>query len=532
MEKAKQKELFEWLFGKEINLREEQDITLCPYYSDSNIYYTEEIYQLFQTSAMQRQGKILHLAAKIFRESNIYHTRLEHSKGAYRRCIEFLTSQYEKEEWRKYIEGNRLKGYLVEKIKFMCVHDIGHFMLSHSAERLVGDESCTHEQIGQRIVQEDSEVKEAMQKIKAKEENSNLEGDGSLELFCEGNIDFDRMDYLPRDLLYVGNEMVDDLIEKLCAMCDLKWVPDEKGYRYVYKQEALPYIEKFLYLRDYLYKTEYRSKQRKIDDDMASKILEDIKDGKLKADTKLEEILEQVVGKQTNEISIEEYLKTNDILFLKELINIKEEAKSDDLIQGIMPSNRVLLQVTISLLDPKNISYSDYSEEEKEFIKSLRSLITSGVNDVKLPIEEVIPSVQLEKDKREEILKKIEEITTNVSKGIYNYEGKFRKYNKEEPIYVEGQGEKIYTLDQHPQLKMDLSDDYRYGVYVIVPELKAQGIEEEKIQAIKAIIREYQKEETQEEKKTAQNRMSLFRTQHTEVDYTRKMDEFFEKDGR
>ena len=370
--KKEMEELFHWLFGENIEIREEQDITLCPYYEDSNIYYTEEIYQLFQTKAMQRLGKILHLGRTMFQESNAYHTRLEHSKGAYRRCIEFLSIQYRDPEWREYIERNKLKGYLVEKIKFMCVHDIGHFILSHSTEKLVGEEEVTHEQIGQKILEEDLEIKNSYDKIKANESNSNLKGDGALELFCEGTIDFDRMDYIVRDRTYLGEEIVEDLMLKLCSMCHLKWIPSEKAYRYVYEKEALPYIEKFILLRDRMYKCEYNSKRNKIGDVLACYVLQEMNDGKIGQNSKLKTYLNHIVGKRLEEIKIEEYLNANDILFLKELMEI-EETSNDAIVRYLIPNNKELLQLAIALLNPQDTSHNDYNEEEREWLKILRN---------------------------------------------------------------------------------------------------------------------------------------------------------------
>ena len=152
--KQEQEELLKWLFGNNINITQEEDITLAPYYEDINIYYTDEIYNLFKTKALKREGKIMQLRCEFLQLENAYHTRLEHSKGSYRNIIQFLSIQYRKPKWREYIEKNHLKGYLVEKIKFMCIHDIGHSMFSHSIEKLVGDKNCTHEDIGNKIIQE------------------------------------------------------------------------------------------------------------------------------------------------------------------------------------------------------------------------------------------------------------------------------------------------------------------------------------------------------------------------------------------
>ena len=68
--KQEQEELLRWLFGNNINIKQEEDITLAPYYKDINIYYTEEIYNLFKTKALKREGKIMQLGSEFLETAN------------------------------------------------------------------------------------------------------------------------------------------------------------------------------------------------------------------------------------------------------------------------------------------------------------------------------------------------------------------------------------------------------------------------------------------------------------------------------
>lgn len=527
--KREYEELFKWLFGSDVKIAEEQDIALAPYYDDINIYYTQEIKDLFLTQAMQREGKIMQLGSEIFSDSNSYHTRLEHSKGAYRNCTEFLAIQFRRDEWRKYIEENKLKGYLVEKMKFMCVHDIGHSMFSHSVESKIGDGNCTHEDIGKRIVQENEEIRIVLENIKANEQDSNLSGDGSLEFLCEGNIDFDRMDFLVRDRLYLGKKDAVNLNLVLNTMCELKLI-EEGTYKYVYKPEALPYIEEFLQLRDNMYKTKYRSKERKITDQLSSTLLQQIEDGKIKNADKLQQYLNNIIGIGVEKLCISDYLNTNDITFLNPLISDIKELESNEVLNCIMPNNETLLQLAISFLDPKNTKYTDYNDEEKEFIKNIRSLISKRKNNTKVGIDSIVLSVETTEDMREEIQTKIRDsigIDKNIS-GIYTYKNRFRKYNENQPIYIEDEKGEIYTLDKYPNLQMDLTDEYTYGVFAILPELKEQGIDKEKIDKIKSVIMEFQEQEDIDNNDNLiRNRMNMFKTEHNGINYVSKMKQFF-----
>lgn len=526
--KQEYEELFKWLFGNNVKIVEEQDITLAPFYNDINIYYTQEIKDLFSTQAMQREGKIMQLGSEIFTDSNSYHTRLEHSKGAYRNCIEFLAIQFRRDEWRKYIEENKLKGYLVEKMKFMCIHDIGHSMFSHSIESKIGDENCTHEDIGKRIVQENQEIKIALENIKANEQDSNLSGDGSLEFLCEGNIDFDRMDFLMRDRLYLGEKDKENLNLTLNTMCELKLL--EGTYVYVYKPEALPYIKKFLQLRDNMYKYKYRSKESKITDQLSSILVQQIKDGRIKNTKELQQHLNNIIGIGLEKLNINDYLNTNDITFLNPLIRDIDELESNELLNCIIPNNEALLQIAISFLDPKNTEYTDYNDEEKEFIKNIRNLINKRKNNKRIRIDSIVLSVETTEDMREKIQKRIRDfigIDKNIS-GIYSYKNKFKKYDKKQPIYIEDEKGEIYPLDKYPNLQMDLTDDYTYGVFAVLPELKEKGIDKEKIDKIKSVIKEFQEQEDIDNNDNLNhNRMNMFKVEHNGTNYVSKMRQFF-----
>ena len=83
------KDFFTWLFDdmrikdKSVSLHKEVDISLAPYYTDPNIYFPKQIADFFETRAMKRLGRISQLALANDIYPNIYHNRLEHSKGVY-----------------------------------------------------------------------------------------------------------------------------------------------------------------------------------------------------------------------------------------------------------------------------------------------------------------------------------------------------------------------------------------------------------------------------------------------------------------
>ncbi len=474
--KQEYKEFFKWLFGENIEIKEEFDINMASDYYDPNIYYTKEIYDLFQTKAMQRLAKINHLGGFILLDSNVYHNRLEHSKGAYRRCIEFLATQYKNDEWKKYIEENKQKGYLVDKIKFMCTHDIGHSMLSHGIEKLVGDENCTHEDIGDRIRKEDKQLKQALENIKADETQSNI-GDGSLEFLCEGNIDFDRCDFLTRDLLYTGEENqinINEIINRLNHSCTLEEL--ENGQMaYVYNLDAIRDIENFLKFREAMYEKQYRSKEKAKVEYYLRIVLDKI----IKSDnpSDIKSMMANIYNKNINQIDISKYLQTDDIKLFNGLIKLIDQTEDNDLkeeIGVVLPEPQNAFNLAVNMLDPKNRK-EDYKKEEKEFINNIRRLLD---NDTlyKSNIYDYIVAFESDKD---EILS-----LDFKSDAIEKYKKKFKIYSPKKPIYIKDHEGRIVTLENHPDLSIDLLPKYRYGVYIFIKDLQRQGYSKLKINEI------------------------------------------------
>lgn len=151
---------FRWLLDNEdVELVEEIDLSLASEYYDPYIYYTKEIADFFNTDAMQRLGRVGQLGLMVCSNKNCYHNRLEHSKGTYNRKLEeliYLTSDY---NYRKYIEQNNLKLYLIAELIKEGGHDIGHLPLSHIMEvQLIGRRDF-HEDIGKRILLEDKQIR-------------------------------------------------------------------------------------------------------------------------------------------------------------------------------------------------------------------------------------------------------------------------------------------------------------------------------------------------------------------------------------
>lgn len=124
---------------------------------DSNIYYPTQFKAFFETKAMQRLNRISQLGLSIIELSYFIQYRLEHSKEL---IIEKLRiSLYlQNSAWRKYIEDNNLKLYIIAELLKIAGHDIGHPPLSHAFEEHIIQKRGIHEEIGKKIMLENPEV--------------------------------------------------------------------------------------------------------------------------------------------------------------------------------------------------------------------------------------------------------------------------------------------------------------------------------------------------------------------------------------
>ncbi len=481
--KQEYEEFFKWLFGKNVEIKQEIDISMAPYYADPNIYYTKEIYDLFQTEAMQRLGKITHLGAFILINKNCYHTRLEHSKGAYRRCVEFLATKYREPKWRQYIEKNKQKAYLVDIIKFMCTHDIGHSMLSHSIEKLIGNDKFTHEDVGDKIRTQDEQLRLALEKIKPDEENSN-KGDGSLETLCDGNIDFDRSDYLSRDYLYFdkNNKNINEIIRKLDLSCKLEKLDNGKMV-YVYDYQVLQEIKNFFLFREELYKKHYREKEKAKTEHYLRKILKRIiEDDK---DSEIKNLFLKLYNKNIDEVDVQEILDTNDLKLFNLLIKLESETDSQELkslVSTIIPGPENAFNLAVNMIDPKNRRKEQYTQDEIEFISNIKKIINGEIEHSD-NITDYIIAFESDDEKICEIGKE--------NPAIETYIKKFRIYNKDNPIYIKDKEGKIIKFENYPDLSIDLSPEYMYGVYVSIDELKNQGKSQQEISNLLDELKKY-----------------------------------------
>ena len=66
---------------------------------------------------------------------------------------------------------------------------------------------------------------------------------------------------------------------------------------------------------------------------------------------------------------------------------------------------------------------------------------------------------------------------------------KIKKYNKNEPIFIKGRDNRIYTLDEYPERTLDLSPIEYCGIVGIEEKLYLDGVDSSEIKKCKEIFK-------------------------------------------
>lgn len=532
-------EFFKWILEKEeVKLSKELDLLLASSYDEPYIFYTEEIEAFFNTRPMQRIGQINQLGTSINLNDNAYHTRLDHCKGAYKNALDFWVLKCRDSKYREKINKSENRGHkknlILADIMEMARHDDCHTMLSHALEGLICNGQADHEDIGKRILLENKEYEKALNNIRSglyETMCDNAINDKSaFKLLREGNADFDRMDYIMRDLLYLGLPYSRELIENLIRTCNIKEINVDGKIQEVpvYTLEGLRYIEEFLETRRIGYETEYSSKERKVLDSAAKYLCKEVADNDKIRSGFIKEAVKNYMQEDIEDINLEEFLNTNDIKLYTEILDIamhSEDENLKELATLSLPSTTALLQLGVEMLNTKQRGkdLEKYSGYELEYIKRLRQL-REPENSLRTKIENenkrklFIVTDYDSKDKLEETKQEIKQIlgVEDISEsGIIIWNRRLRIYKEDEPIYIEDKDKNIYTLDEHPDLKIDISSRNLMGIAIIPSVLRLAGYDDQTIEKLQKIVLENSSKKENEEHVKVESRMSKYQTGKT-----------------
>ena len=210
------------------------------------------IRDLVSTRAFQRLRRVKQLPFAWYVYPGATHTRFSHSLGT-----EYIAETV----------GRRLaeEGYIaqddVELVRVAALlHDIGHAPLSHSLEPLIMELSgLSPGELTEMVITQDPEISEVLGNygISPGEVSSLLKGRSSsavLNSLVSGDLDVDRLDYLPRDAYHTGVAYGRIDLHRIVSFL----VAGEGGV--VVPSKALNALESFYIARLHMYKAVYYHK--------------------------------------------------------------------------------------------------------------------------------------------------------------------------------------------------------------------------------------------------------------------------------
>ena len=511
-------EFFTWLFddsniqNKSVSLISEIDLSLAHDYMDPNIYFPEPIYRFFETPAMKRLGRVSQLSFSVNEFPNTYHHRLEHSKGVYNRKVEEMLYNYKLPEWKKYIEDNNLKLYLIAELIKIAGHDIGHFPFSHAMEEQLFGYHGVHEVIGQRLMLENKDIQDVLISISPslpsilqelyKQDFLNF------KIHDDSSYDVDRVDYISRDSLYVGSPV------------NIRTLPYKSFPSFshtqpfvdAYSDDAVKDIEKLFNIREYGYDHLYMSEQEQASECVMSVFFREFLKTDSNSGISLRNYLNSFTTKNPYDIDLNEFIKWDDIAVYRELFDIAENHKDKNIRKLailMIPRITSFLNLLYSLLDCKKSK--NFAKEDTDFLLHLKSLIRENaelISDLSSPnfMNENIISLH-----SSPILNKLKK------QGLVStFDYTFKAYNPSEPVYALCTDGTLSELSQHPSKTRDWKNSTKILHYdfTYVPLLKIYGVPDETINQIKSAS-------TLEKKIIPPKNvnMSLLQTDHTMKDY-------------
>lgn len=500
------KQFFEWLLEKEVELEKEMDFTLCSTSNEPYVFYPKDILPFIQTKPMQRLKKIVQLGTSVLNNVDAAHTRYAHCLGTYNNAVIFYMFQYNNPEWKTRIETEGRKIEVLADIMEALRHDDGHNILSHGLERLIGYQKGVHEIIGARFKEENQETIAAIERIhpdllKAMKKVSNPDYD--LITLREGNLDFDRLDFITRDALYLGLKEKRELVYKLLKGSSIHTFESNGKQKemLVYEYETLPYIEAFIEARATLYKEIVSSNERKSLDVLEEEFCRIFVDSDENVGQRLKEYLIHCRGNTPKTIDLQKFLEWDDLKYYNELIDIAMTAKDPNIVAiatACIPTREALCTLAIETLNPKETPPEAYTEEDLKFIKNVQNILqTSHPLHDKL-VEGVARTclVTLEAISEEDLENVLESLrkkgfSEEELSAIITWNARINKYNFAETIYVKDKEGNIVPLQDHPELSIDLSSTNIAGALLVPAKLRRLQISSDKIELIKKEFEEH-----------------------------------------
>lgn len=494
-------DFFTEMLGRPEPMLCELDIAMHDTNGRGLIHYPESFNRVIETKAVKRMARIFQLGTKIYTRDNVIHTRLEHSKGTYYRTLELLMNLCEDQKVKDLIINNNYQKYILAMLARALLHDVGHGPFSHTMETVCNLPKGFHEDIGRRLINEDPELRAALEGICSHMPellNEVVERDflGLNRLF-EGQSDVDRGDFLPRDSFFAdanfseNSRAVAELfshvsIEKVCmdgkkSMTVPVFSEDQIGnldtffmnrfenYKNIYyANEAISY--------DYVFKT------------FAEKLTQSSEDYRLKT------FLLHNMNKKPEEIDLQEYISFNDVEYLKGIVEVLDKTQDPCLrkfaIMSLPPKEKILDFYYGLMISPEQVrDYKDNDffmrleylpDSESEYKQNCLVLHDCSRKNIQSVTEKIKSALGVSDENLEDL-------------GIFTWKNTVSTYKKKrgEETFVKGADGEVYEYSVHPERRAPLISEDVNGFCVLVPILESKGFSKKSIDDVRSIMTDY-----------------------------------------
>lgn len=502
---------FREMLGRNEIIHTEIDLTLSNTNGRGYMYYPESFKRVIETKTVKRMARIFQLGTVIYTRPDVLHTRLEHSKGTYYRTLELLQQLYENENVKNIITKNGYQKYMLATLARALLHDVGHGPFSHTMETVCNLPKGFHEDIGLRLIKEEPELRKTLKKIYPElpeilEETVQRNFLGLNRIF-EGQLDLDRGDFLPRDSFFSDGNFQEDsrIISELFNNMTLEKVVDNNGKTKilpVFAEHQIGNLDTFFTNRFNNYKNIYYNPKSVTYEYLFKAFAKTLTSNE--ENFKLKDFLLNNTGKKPEQIDLEQYIRFNDVEYIKGIMEVADKTKNPTLrklaTMSLPPKDKMQefyfgLMVSIEQVDENgNRKYTNESDEE--FIKRLEKLPDSTV-------EYEQNMLTLNNNNLQNINRVIKELKTVLKindedfekLGIFLWNNTITSYKNKlgEETYVKGENGKIYEYSVHPKRRAPIQKEDMPGFCILMPILETTGYDKEQIDEVKKIIEENNK---------------------------------------
>lgn len=236
---------------------------------DEVVFDCPLLWDLVNTSALQRLRRIRQLGTSYMTYHGAEHTRFAHSLGAYETMRRVLMHLERECGWPARARDRQLA------LCSALLHDIGHGPFSHTFETIL---HVHHELWTHRIILEDVELRQRLDSVDSEFASDLvriLRKDGRypvIEALVSSQLDVDRMDYMLRDALATGVSYGQFELTRLIRSLTLQ------NDQVFLKKSSLHTVEQYLLARYFMYVQVYLHPVTVGSDVLVEKILTRVKD--------------------------------------------------------------------------------------------------------------------------------------------------------------------------------------------------------------------------------------------------------------